>query len=338
VRNNLWLHRFATLVAVCTLLLIFIGGLVTSTGSGLAVPDWPLSYGQVFPEMVGGVAYEHGHRMAAATVGLLTVVLALWLWKQEPRKWVRRLGLWALITVVCQGILGGITVLFLLPTAVSVSHAALAQIFLCLTVSIAVFTSPRWRRDEPRLYDSGTPPIRRLAIATTGVVYLQILIGALVRHTGSGLAIPDFPLSYGRLIPPFFTRQILLHFTHRVGALLIMVMVVSLAFRVFNLWPPQERLLRAVMFLMVAVAGQVLLGGATIWSSRGTVLTTLHVAGGALTLASSLYLTLQAHRNVQRNPHASSLCLRGSCETNQPGRNQDPKKLQESYTEWMLES
>ena len=131
MKDSPWLHRFATLVAVCTLLLIFIGGLVTSTGSGLAVPDWPLSYGQVFPEMVGGVAYEHGHRMAAATVGLLTVVLALWLWNREPRKWVQRLGVGALITVVCQGILGGITVLFLLPTAVSVSHAALAQIFLC---------------------------------------------------------------------------------------------------------------------------------------------------------------------------------------------------------------
>jgi heme a synthase len=306
VRDNLGLHRFATLVAVCTLLLIFIGGLVTSTGSGLAVPDWPLSYGQVFPKMVGGIAYEHGHRMAAATVGLLTMVLALWLWKQEPRKSVRRLGFWAVITVVSQGILGGITVLFLLPTAVSVSHAALAQIFLCLTVSIAVFTSPRWQSDESRLYGSGARSVRAFAGAITGVVYLQILIGALVRHTGSGLAIPDFPLSYGRLIPPFFTRQIFLHFTHRVGALLIMVMVVGLALSVFKLRPPQERLRRGVAFLILAVAGQVLLGGATIWSSRSTILTTLHVAGGALTLASSLYLTLQAHRIVQPDPHPGS--------------------------------
>ena len=331
VRHSLGLHRFATLVAVCTLLLIFIGGLVTSTGSGLAVPDWPLSYGQVFPEMVGGVAYEHGHRMAAAAVGLLTVVLALWLWKQERRKWVRRLGFGALVTVVCQGILGGITVLFLLPTAVSVSHAALAQIFLCLTVSIAVFTSPRWQRDELRLYGSGGRSVRALAGAITVVVYLQILIGALVRHTGSGLAIPDFPLSYGRLIPPFFTRQILLHFTHRVGALLIVLMVVWLALRVFNLWPPQEKLRRGVIYLMLAVAGQVLLGGATIWSSRGTMLTTLHVAGGAVTLALSLYLTLQAHRILQPNPHPgramSSWFMRHQSAEKNPRHEETPRIL-----------
>jgi cytochrome c oxidase assembly protein subunit 15 len=302
VRDNLWLHRFATLVAVCTLLLIFIGGLVTSTGSGLAVPDWPLSYGQVFPEMVGGVAYEHGHRMAAAVVGLLTVVLALWLWKQEPRRWVRMLGFWALVTVVSQGILGGITVLFLLPTAVSISHAALAQIFLCLTVCIAVFTSPRWQGNESRLSGSGPRSVRSLAGVITGVVYLQILVGALVRHTGSGLAIPDFPLSYGRLVPPFFTSQILLHFTHRVGALVIVVIVVWLALRVFKLRPPQEKLRRGVIFLMLVVAAQILLGGATIWSSRATILTTLHVAGGALTLVSILYLTLHVHRILQPNP------------------------------------
>jgi cytochrome c oxidase assembly protein subunit 15 len=307
VRDNLWLHRFAILVAVCTLLLIFIGGLVTSTGSGLAVPDWPLSYGQVFPEMVGGVAYEHGHRMAAAVVGLLTVVLALWLWKQEPRRWVRMLGFWALATVVSQGILGGITVLFLLPTAVSISHAALAQIFLCLTVCIAVFTSPRWQRNESRLSGSGPRSVRGLAGVITVVVYLQILVGALVRHTGSGLAIPDFPLSYGRLIPPFFTSQILLHFTHRVGALVIVVMVVWLVLRVFKLRPPQEKLRRGVIFLMLVVAAQILLGGATIWSSRATILTTLHVAGGALTLASILYLTLHAHRILQPNPHPGSM-------------------------------
>jgi len=306
VKDSPWLHRFATLVAVCTLLLIFIGGLVTSTGSGLAVPDWPLSYGQVFPEMVGGVAYEHGHRMAAATVGLLTVVLALWLWNREPRKWVRRLGVGALIAVVCQGILGGITVLFLLPTAVSVSHAALAQIFLCLTVSIAVFTSPQWQRDQPRLPDSRTPAVRSLATAITAVVYVQIVIGALVRHTGSGLAIPDFPLSYGRLMPPFFTRQISLHFTHRVGALLITFMVIWLALKVFSLRPAHAKLRRTVIGLMITIAAQVLLGGATIWSSRGVVLTTLHVAGGALTLALSLYLALQAHRILQRSPDGGS--------------------------------
>jgi len=101
------LHRFAVCVALCTLLLIFAGGFVTSTGSGLAVPDRPLSFGQVFPERKGGVAYEHGHRMAAALVGFLTVVLAIWLWKRQPRGWVRLLGALSVLAVVAQGILGG---------------------------------------------------------------------------------------------------------------------------------------------------------------------------------------------------------------------------------------
>src|SRR2546423_6762019 len=139
-----WLRGFTKFVAAATLFLIFAGALVTSTESGLSVPDWPLSYGKVMPPMVGGVFYEHGHRMVATTVGILTVVLAIWLARREPRRWVRRLGLLAVAAVVAQGVLGGLTVIFLLPTAVSVAHACLAQTFFCLTVAIAVVTSPCW--------------------------------------------------------------------------------------------------------------------------------------------------------------------------------------------------
>ena len=120
------LHRFAVATAVATLFLIFAGGLVTSTESGLSVPDWPLSYGRLMPPMVGGVFYEHGHRMVATAVGILTILLAVWLSRREPRAWVRRLGYAALAAVVAQGVLGGLTVLFLLPMAVSVAHACLA--------------------------------------------------------------------------------------------------------------------------------------------------------------------------------------------------------------------
>ena len=145
------LHLFALLVAASTALLIFAGGLVTSTGSGLSVPDWPTTYGWfmlTFPleKMVGGIFYEHSHRLIASGVGALIVVLAIWLWKSEPRAWVRRLGYVALAAVVTQGILGGITVLWFLPDAVSIAHAGLAQLVFCLTVSIALVTSPGWQR------------------------------------------------------------------------------------------------------------------------------------------------------------------------------------------------
>jgi heme A synthase len=226
------LHRFAVLVAISTLLLIFIGGLVTSTGSGLSVPDWPLSFGRFFPKMEGGVAYEYGHRMAASMVGLLTVILAVWLWKTESRRWVRRLGILAVAAVICQGVLGGMTVLFRLPTVLSVGHAALAEIFLCLTVAIALATSPVWQAKPSRYFeDIGAPSVRALGAVATGFIFVQILLGAAMRHTAGGLAIPDFPLSYGRLVPPFFTSPIFFNYGHRVTGLVVMVFVVWLSCR-----------------------------------------------------------------------------------------------------------
>ena len=140
------LHLFAALVAAATGILIFAGGLVTSTESGLSVPDWPNTYGYFmffFPldKMVGGIRFEHTHRLIASTVGLLILVLAAWLWRAEPRLWVRRLGYIALVAVIIQGILGGITVLWYLPDPISIAHASLAQIVFCLTMTIAVVTS-----------------------------------------------------------------------------------------------------------------------------------------------------------------------------------------------------
>src|SRR6186713_280531 len=217
------LHLFALLTAAATAILIFAGGLVTSTGSGLSVPDWPNSYGWFmfsFPveNWVGGIFYEHSHRLIASTVGFLILVLAFWLWRAEPRRWVRRLGFIALGAVITQGVLGGITVLWYLPDAISIAHASLAHIVFCLTVTIALATSPGWRRG----YDSRRPDdviLQRLAIITTATIYLQILVGATMRHTGAGLAIPDFPLMFGRLLPPSWTAPIAIHFAHRMGAL-----------------------------------------------------------------------------------------------------------------------
>ena len=146
----MWVHRLAKLVALSTLVLVLAGGMVTSTGSGLSVPDWPNSYGYFmfsFPLsfMAGGIFYEHGHRLIASTVGLLTIVLAVGLWRTDPRQWIKRLGLVTLAAVIVQGTLGGITVLYFLPTPSSIAHAGIAQIFFCLSVSIALFTSPPWR-------------------------------------------------------------------------------------------------------------------------------------------------------------------------------------------------
>jgi cytochrome c oxidase assembly protein subunit 15 len=288
-----WLHRYATFVACCTFLLVIAGGLVTSTGSALAVPDWPLSFGQLFPRMEGGVLFEHGHRLIAASVGALTVVLALWASRTEPRRSVRALA-WTLVGVVMlQGVFGGVTVLLRLPSAVSVAHAGLAQIFFALTVTMAAVTSPAHLAARP-LPDSARG-VRTPALVTALVLYVQILLGAIVRHTGAGLAIPDFPLAFGRLVPEFSNSLIMWQYAHRLGALAASVMVIWTVTRtVRRLGSERFALLPAA--LMLALLGlQVLLGALTIWSLRAVVPTTAHVATGSLLFASSVVLTVRTH-------------------------------------------
>src|SRR5690242_4568139 len=189
-RSGSGLHRFAVATAGATFVLLFLGALVTSTGSGLAVPDWPLSFGQVFPAMVGGVLFEHGHRLAASLVGCLTIALALWTVVGDARPAVRALGLLALLAVVLQGVLGGVTVLYKLPLGVSVAHACLAQAFFCVTVTLATVTGRRWSVPGAA---SVPPALAAVAGTTTGLVFAQLVLGALMRHMGAGLAIPDFP-------------------------------------------------------------------------------------------------------------------------------------------------
>src|SRR5579883_3337217 len=177
-----WLHRYATILAVCTLLLVVAGASVTSNQAGLSVPDWPLSYGQVMPQMTGGVLFEHGHRMVATFVGLLTIGLALWLTKSEDRAWMRKLGWICLGAVILQGVLGGLTVLLLLPPAVSVSHACLAQLFFSTTVAIAVFTSKSWTEGPDMVQDYGTPSLRALSVVLPTLLLAQVALGAAFRH------------------------------------------------------------------------------------------------------------------------------------------------------------
>jgi heme a synthase len=294
-----WLHRYTRVLAAATLLLVAAGGMVTSTNSGLSVPDWPTTYGRqmfAFPlsQMVGGIFYEHGHRLIASTVGLLTIGLVLLLWRMEPRVWVRRLGWVALAAVVAQGVLGGVTVLLLLPDSVSISHAGLAQVFFALTVSLALFTSPTWLApSRPPVEDAG---LRRRMVVLTALVYCQILLGATMRHTGAGLAIPDFPLSYGRLIPPVWTRPIAIHFAHRVGALVVGSVAVANVVAVARRHGGHPELTRPAWLLVAAVAVQITLGAYVVLTAKQPVINTLHVATGAVVFATSLVLTLRLFR------------------------------------------
>src|SRR5215470_14982110 len=181
------LHKFAIFTACVVLLLIVAGALVTSNDAGLSVPDWPTSFGSIYkmPRMVGGILYEHGQRMIAEFVGLLTIVLAVWTWRVEKRRWMRWLGLAALGTVIMQGVLGGITVLFYLPPAVSSAHAALAQTFFCIAVAMALFTGRKGTEEQPRVeLDSRKPSLFTLTLLSVFVLYVQLVLGAMFRHHG----------------------------------------------------------------------------------------------------------------------------------------------------------
>ena len=291
-----WVHRFAVVTAGATLVLIFVGALVTSTGSGLAVPDWPLSFGQVFPPMVGGVLFEHGHRLVAAFVGLLTVTLMVLLTQWEPRVWVRWLARGAVLAVVLQGALGGVTVLLRLPLAVSVTHACLAQAFLCLVIALAVCTSPGWQARPAGRVELIQPALWLMATITVGMVYVQLILGALMRHMGAGLAIPDFPLAFGRLVPPLDSVAVVVHFLHRLGALLVILCVGWTMARIFSQHRAERRLLRPALLLGSLVLLQLTLGALTIWTRRAVLPMTAHVAVGAAVLATSVVITLRAAR------------------------------------------
>jgi heme a synthase len=298
VTAMLWLHRYAKLVAASTVLLIAAGGMVTSTGSGLSVPDWPNSYGYFmfsFPldKMVGGILYEHGHRMIASTVGFLTIILAVWTWRVEPRRWVRWLAVAALGAVILQGLLGGLTVLFFLPAPISIGHAGLAQLFFCITLSLALFTSAGWRATAEPVDDA---VLRRIALTTTLMIYGQILLGATMRHVGAGLAIPDFPLSFGHLVPPHWSAPVALHFAHRMGAVLVTMAIIATSAHVWYHHPRRRELVRPATLLVLAVGVQITLGAFVVWSGLQPIVNTAHVVNGALVLGTSIVLTLRSFR------------------------------------------
>jgi len=310
------LRYFSKFTCFSTLFLIFAGGMVTSTGSGLAVPDWPLSYGTFFPPMIGGVFYEHGHRMIASMVGLLTLILAIWLKLKEQHKWIRHLGYWALATVISQGILGGITVLFFLPTPISVMHATLAQTFFVLTIIIAYsLSNERLEADEST--KGSHAKFLKITFYFIILVYLQLIFGAVMRHTGSGLAIPDFPKMGGQWIPKFdkdmlffindwqfehnFNSvkliQVIFHFVHRMGALFILLNVCFLTIYGLKYQYHQKNIIGTILLLDLLIFIQINLGITSVSTMRSPVITSLHVATGASILGVSVLLLLRAAPN-----------------------------------------
>lgn len=283
--NPTWLHRFAVGTAVATWFLVVAGALVTSNNAGLSVPDWPLSYGTWMPPMVGGILYEHGHRMVASLIGLLTIIQAVWLWRREPRRWVRRLGFVALLAVVIQGILGGVTVLYLLPAPVSVAHACLAQLFFCAMVSIALVTSPGWKQTVARVEDTGTPRLSVLCLLASAAVFLQLVLGAMLRHGAVGIGAHvagavAAGLGVGWTVAAVCRRPV-------VGS---------------GLGPTAGRLLGLLIVQLMLGAGaywiRVVTQGAVQPEPAMVVLTVLHVAVGALVLAASVVLTFEVYRRL----------------------------------------
>lgn len=294
---------------------------MTSNSAGLSVPDWPNTYGKFmfsFPmsNMVGGIFYEHGHRMIASAVGFLTVILSFWLWRREERKWVRTLGYAAVGAVIAQGVLGGLTVLFYLPTAISVAHALLAQTFFCITLAIGYVTSREGVQPAVTVSGRGVSSLGRLSAVAAGAVFVQLLIGAWMRHSEAGLAIPDFPLSYGDVIPPITSDglavanqlrfhldlppvslgQIWIHFAHRVGAVVVVAVVSMVIVRILKYYRDVAQLANLAQGLIVLIALQVTLGILTVLTLKDPIIATAHVACGALILGVIFLETIRAHR------------------------------------------
>ena len=289
-----WLHSIARFTAGATFLLIVIGGIVTSTESGLAVPDWPTTFGYnmfLYPlsEMVGGILYEHSHRLMGSLVGLLTVGLFVFLLVKDSRKWLKWLGLAALVAVIVQGVLGGLRVTQI-NRNFAIVHACLAQAFFALLCGIAWFTSREW-------WQNGNQPsavshleaqkLRRLSLMTTCLIYVQLIFGAILRHTGSRLD------------------------AHLLFAFLVALHIFLLARRVLEVNGDAQGIGQSMpLVLLGLLAVQLMLGtgaffakltafGETFATGLTVTITTAHVSVGALMLVSSFVLTLKIYRIAQ---------------------------------------
>ena len=306
-------HWFTVLAAGCVFLLIIAGALVTSNDAGLSVPDWPTSFGSLYriPPLVGGVRFEHVHRMIAEAIGLLTIIVAVWTQKVDRRQWIRVLSWCALGTVIAQGILGGLTVLFYLPPAISTAHATLGQTFFCIMVGIAFFTSRSWvEAPQPVVRLDEQPRLTTLATWTVVAVWLQLIMGAAFRHSGI------------RLLP------------HLVGAAVVFGMVNWLGITTLRRHRKVPQLARPAGALLFLLALQIKLGFSSyvtrvVWNhgisaplASMVVATVAHVACGALVLVTAVILAIQIHRHVMEPefvPWVEPLALSSSPAGEVPG-------------------
>jgi cytochrome c oxidase assembly protein subunit 15 len=289
-------HRFAVFVACATFFLIIAGANVTSHDAGLATSDWPLSNGQVFPRMAGNLFWEHGHRLVATAVGILTIVLACYLQLREPRTWVKRLGWAALGAAVAQGLLGGLTVKLNLPLVVSAAHATLAQLFFLITVSLAVFTSRRWIDAEPAHQVIEGPPVRALCVFSLVIILTQLVLGATLRHSATW----DQDLPTPLLI------------AHVCGAVVVTLVLSTTIASVALRFRSETYLARPAALAAILLVVQLGLGLAAYVTrlrspydpqplSPMVAITVSHVACGALVFAATIVLTLRVFRIVRAN-------------------------------------
>lgn len=318
------LSGYARFLVAWIVLLILFGGHVKSTNSGLSVPDWPNTYDHFmfsFPwdKMVGGIFWEHSHRMIASLAGIFTFVLTWWVLRVEKRKWVRSIAIWSSVAVLVQGALGGMTVWYNLPAWISSSHGTLAQLYLCLVLTIAVATGSRWTNNPIHVSDSPGFGLRGVVLATTITIFCQLILGAVMRHSEAGLVIPDFPTMFGSWVPPLtedrlaFANQelwkmnlmykiglqevtmgqMVVHLLHRLGAVAVTAMLVWTFVKVRREQTKNPIFTRPAAALLWLVLIQATLGILTILTEKQPEIATLHVVTGAITLATSYLLTLR---------------------------------------------
>ena len=324
IRYNSRLHLIAVLTACATFPLIFMGGLVTSHGAGMSVPDWPNSYGYnmfLFPPRlwIGGILYEHTHRLMGTVVGMLSIALTIWAWRFENRRWVRWLATSVLFAVIFQGVLGGLRVV-LVKLDLAIVHACFAQAFFCLAALVAVVTSRWWMEADDRSRSDAAASGRRLITACVFAViliYSQLIVGATMRHYQAGLAVPDVPLAYGKLIPrtdanslsvynqyrawdlhlpPVTAGQIWLHMGHRLGAVLVTMVVLYVVTVAFLRFRRERSVRNPAILLLVLLFTQITLGVLTVVMRKPADIASAHVAVGALTLVTMFVLTVRAIR------------------------------------------
>ena len=309
-KTQCWLHRFAILTAVATFLLLGAGGLVTSHEAGMSVPDWPNSYGYnmfLFPpsKWIGGIFYEHTHRLWATVVGLMTTVLAVWLWLKDSRVWMKWLGFAAFLGVVAQGVLGGLRVTLAMDS-LGVFHGVIAQSFFALVCAISLFTSRFWFNltEQPSLVPVPRG-LRSHVLYVTVLIFLQLALGATMRHQHAGLSISDFPLAHGQIWPdtspaaiarynaermdvlnenPITAFQVVLQMIHRLAAVLIFLGVAAAAGLAVKRLGKKDLLTRFAFFWLGLIVIQIGLGIETIWSNKAADVATAHVLVGAISL------------------------------------------------------